>query len=291
MKVLLYGKTGWIGGKLIELLTQLNIDLYVSLVRLDHYQNVITELDSINPTHVLVAAGLTGRPNVDWCEDHKLETIRTNILGISVLADECHKRNIHFTTIATGCIYSYDSSHPIPSPSWNGLGFPGFTESDKPNFDGSFYSYGKIISENILKQYDNCLILRIRMPISDDLSPRNFITKISKYDKIVNIHNSMSILSDLLPLIPDMMSKKLVGIFNFVNPGVISHNEILDLYIKYIDPSFTYTNFTLDEQSKVIKAPRSNNSLDSSKLLSYYPSIPHIQDSIHNVFKRMQSTL
>lgn len=26
----------------------------------------------VKPTHVLNAAGLTGRPNVDWCEDHKV---------------------------------------------------------------------------------------------------------------------------------------------------------------------------------------------------------------------------
>lgn len=27
----------------------------------------------VKPTHVLNAAGLTGRPNVDWCEDHKVD--------------------------------------------------------------------------------------------------------------------------------------------------------------------------------------------------------------------------
>ena len=32
--------------------------------------------------------------------------------------------------------------------------------------------------------YDNLLILRLRMPISDDLSDRNFITKISRYAKV-----------------------------------------------------------------------------------------------------------
>jgi hypothetical protein len=26
----------------------------------------------VKPTHVLNAAGVTGRPNVDWCEDHKV---------------------------------------------------------------------------------------------------------------------------------------------------------------------------------------------------------------------------
>lgn len=29
----------------------------------------------VKPTHVLNAAGLTGRPNVDWCEDHKVHLL------------------------------------------------------------------------------------------------------------------------------------------------------------------------------------------------------------------------
>ncbi len=38
--------------------------------------------------------------------------------------------------------------------------------------------------ENILKEYSNVLVLRVRMPIVESLVyPRNFITKIIKYDK------------------------------------------------------------------------------------------------------------
>ena len=51
------------------------------------------------------------------------------------------------------------------------------------------------------------------------------------------------------------------GVYNFCNPGAISHNEILDMYKKYIDPSFTYTNFTVEEQDKILLAGRSNNTL------------------------------
>lgn len=32
-------------------------------------------------------------------------------------------------------------------------------------------------------------MLRVRMPISDDLVARNFVTKITKYEKVVNIPN------------------------------------------------------------------------------------------------------
>lgn len=53
------------------------------------------------------------------------------------------------------------------------------------------------------------------------------------------------------------------GVFNFCNPGAISHNEILDLYKQVIDPTFEYSNFTIEEQDKILVAKRSNNTLVS----------------------------
>lgn len=58
----------------------------------------------------------------------------------------------------------------------------------------------------------------------------------------------------------------LTGIMNYTNPGAISHNEILELYKSYIDPEFSWKNFSLEEQAKVIIAPRSNNLLDTGRV-------------------------
>jgi hypothetical protein len=119
------------------------------------------------------------------------------------------------------------------------------------------------------------------MPITGDLTnPRNFITKITRYEKVVNIPNSMTILDELLPISIEMCKRNLRGIWNFTNPGVVSHNEILDMYKKYVDPSFTYKNFTLEEQAKVIVAARSNNELDASKLQNEFPHMLSIKDSL-----------
>ncbi len=41
------------------------------------------------------------------------------------------------------------------------------------------------------------------------------------------------------------------SIMNYTNPGAISHNEVLQLYKDYVDPDFTWSNFTLEEQAKV----------------------------------------
>jgi hypothetical protein len=46
----------------------------------------------------------------------------------------------------------------------------------------------------------------------------------------------------------------------------VSAVQILEMYKQYIDPEFTWSNFTLEEQAKVIVAPRSNNLLDTQRV-------------------------
>jgi hypothetical protein len=147
--------------------------------------------------------------------------------------------------------------------------------------------------EDMLRNYSTTCVLRVRMPISDDLNPRNFITKIVKYEKVVNIPNSMTVLTDLLPISLIMAERGLTGIYNFCNPGAISHNEVLALYKKYVDPEYTWSNFTVEEQDKILKAKRSNNTLDHTKLVAALPDVPimEIHDSMEKVFQRMRVNL
>ena len=59
----------------------IGIELFLADARIEEREKVAKELDAVKPTHVLMSAGITGRPNIDWCEDHKPETIRTNVIG------------------------------------------------------------------------------------------------------------------------------------------------------------------------------------------------------------------
>lgn len=283
LKFLIYGRTGWIGGLLGRLCEGQGIEYAYAAGRLEDRAQIEADLAAARPTHVFNAAGVTGRPNVDWCESHKVETIRTNVAGTLALVDVCRERGVLVVNYATGCIFEYDDAHPLGS----GVGFK---EEDTPNFVGSFYSKTKAMVEELLKCYDNVCTLRVRMPISSDLSnPRNFITKITRYEKVVNIPNSMTILDELLPISIEMAKRNLTGIWNFTNPGVVSHNEILEMYRDYVDPSFTWKNFTLEEQAKVIVAPRSNNELDTTKLKEEFPELLTIKESlIRYVFKPNQ---
>jgi len=129
------------------------------------------------------------------------------------------------------------------------------------------------------------------MPVSDELHPRNFVTKISKYEHVVDIPNSNTLLYDLLPASIAMADASLTGVFNFTNPGAISHNEVLTLYKKFVKPEFTWKNFSLEQQSKILKAGRSNCELDTTKLENALErlgfKIPEVHTAYENCFQRM----
>lgn len=291
MRWLVFGSTGWIGGILINLLRKdPENKIYYAKSRLEFVSAVCDEIDTIKPDRVINAAGLTGVPNIDWLEDHKIEGLRVNVIGTLALIDACYARNIHITQLATGCIYEYDDAHPI--------GGTPFVETDPPNFSGSYYSKTKRIVEDLASPLlTNTLWLRIRMPLTPDAHPRNFITKIRKYKKVVNIPNSMSVLDDLCPAAILLAKNKETGIYNFTNPGTISHNEILDMYKEYVDPTFTWENFTVEDQSKILKAGRSNNELDVTKLLNTLKRIGSdiriqpIKEAARELFIKMARTV
>lgn len=274
------GKTGWIGQKLVVLLKEQNHRVFCAESRLENREAIIREIEAIKPQYIINAAGVTGMPNVDWCESNQQQTLRSNILGALNLADIGYMYGIHVTNFGTGCIYEYDEKH---QPRTNN----GFKETDKPNFKGSFYSRTKVMLDKLLQSYPNVLNLRLRMPISTDFHPRNIIVKLSKYKKVINIPNSMTVLDDLLPVAIELALRGKTGNYNFTNPGSISHNEILSLYRKYINPQFTWENFSVEEQNQILKAARSNNELDVSKLLAEFPNIPPIERSMENVFQKM----
>lgn len=293
MKYLLFGHKGWIGNKIIIELNKLGIKYNLGNSRLDNLEELENEIKENSYTHIISTVGRThGKINnkeyttIDYLEQKGkiVENIRDNLFSPLNLAFLCQKYNIHLTYLGTGCIFKYDNDHPF------GKEINGFKESDKPNFFGSEYSVVKGYTDQLMNFFkDIVLNVRIRMPITSCSSKRNFITKITTYEKICSIPNSMTVLDELLPIMIDMSRKKQTGTINLVNPGLITHNEILEMYKEIINPNFTYKNFTLEEQSKILAADRSNNYLDTSKLEKLYPNVLKIKDSVRNILLKMKS--
>lgn len=275
MKLLVLGHKGWIGQKYVEICKIQSIEYITTDIRANDDSIHQFILDN-KVTHVLSCIGRThGKlgdkyyPTIDYLQHPETlsENINDNLYAPLNLALFCHNHNIHFTYMGTGCIFTYTNSKQV------------FNDDDIPNFYGSNYSIVKGFTDRLMHQL-NVLNLRIRMPITSDMHPRNFITKITSYEYICSISNSMSVLGELIPLSIEMMKNKEYGTYNFTNPGIISHNEILEMYQEIVDPNFTWKNFGIEEQSKVLLASRSNNELDVSKLLGKYKVTP-IKTAVH----------
>ncbi len=290
MNIIIYGHNGWIGNYVTDFFDRSNIKYYKSQYRVDDEINIESELVNVNPTHMLCLIGRThGTINdkkyttIDYLEQPgKLyENVRDNLYSPIFLAILSKKYNKHLTYLGTGCIFDYDTSHPY------GQEINGFTESDKPNFFGSSYSIVKGFTDRLVHQFESSVLnLRIRMPITGDLSSRNFISKILSYEKICSIPNSMSVLPDLIPIMFLMMTNNELGTYNFTNPGLISHNQILQMYKDLVDPNLTWSNFTIEEQNQILASKRSNNYLSTTKLENKY-QVPNIVDSVKNILMNL----
>jgi hypothetical protein len=86
-----------------------------------------------------------------------------------------------------------------------------------------------------------------------------------------------------------MCDKKVTGTVNLTNPGLISHNEILEMYREIVDKDFKWDNFSIEEQRQILASDRSNNFLDTSRLESLY-KVKNIKDSVRDVLYKMKET-
>lgn len=291
MKFYICGHNGWIGAMMCRLLDEKSIPYVKSTSRAENVEELEKEIAREAPTHIMSFIGRTHGTfkdkyysTIDYLEQEGKvkENVRDNLFSPMILSILSVKYNAHYTYLGTGCIFKYDEQHKQEDLSG------GFLETDVPNFFGSSYSIVKGYTDQLMK-LQNSLNLRIRMPITDKLEPRNFITKITKYEKICSIPNSMTVLDELLPIALDMATKKTTGTFNFTNPGVITHNEILEMYRDMVDPNFKWENFSQEEQRAILDADRSNNLLNTKKLEELYPEVKPIQEAVKEVFERMKS--
>jgi dTDP-4-dehydrorhamnose reductase len=224
-------------------------------------------LDRHQPDVIVNCAGYTGSPNIDACENHKQETSMANTVMPIMLAGVCAERGVRFIHIGSGCVfYGVDPRQERYSRDRDWLGERGWNETDSPN-PQSFYSKTKAAADLVLSGMGNCTILRIRMPVSGTNSPRNLLSKITRYKQVVNVRNSVSFVYDIRMAVEWVIEKNLTGIYNCAHPKPFTHNEFLNEFKKYV-PGHTWEDITPKQLEGIVATPRSNCIIDSSKLIS-----------------------
>ena len=111
-----------------------------------------------------------------------------------------------------------------------------FTEDDAPNFtfrqnNCSFYSGTEALGEEI-RRCEKLLYRRLHIPDHRE-SPRNYLTKLMRYQRLLQAENSISQLEEFVASTFACWEKKIpYGIYNVTNPGYVSTQEVVELISK-----------------------------------------------------------
>lgn len=272
MKILIIGK-GYLGLRCAAVWKD---EAVVAEGRVETVADVRALLDAHNPDVVLNAAGVVGKPNVDWCETHQLETIAGNTILPLKIAQACQERSIYLLHMGTGCIYYGYAADPH-----------GYTESDPAN-PLAVYTKAKYAADLALSTLPNIGIGRIRMPIDSVSVPQNLIDKLVRYPKVVDVVNSATVVEDMIDVFYKLLSARATGIFHVTNPGSIRHREILELYHELVDPTHTNEWITAEElvSNGLADKKRSNTILQSENLGKFGITMRPIKEAVRDAMMK-----
>jgi dTDP-4-dehydrorhamnose reductase len=248
-------------------------------------QKLADLLRSEKPTFLINAAGYTGKPNVDACELHKSECLFGNAVLPGTVAQACADAGVPWGHVSSGCIFT--GARPDGS---------GFTEEDTPNFtfrtnNCSFYSGTKALGEEALAGVPNVYVWRLRIPFNEVDNPRNYLTKLMRYERLLEATNSISQLDEFVAATFACWEKRVpFGLYNVTNPGAITTHEVVDL-IRKTDISqkeFVFFKDEADFMAKAAKTPRSNCVMDSSKLAATGIRMTEVHEAVERDLRRWQ---
>lgn len=253
----------------------------LSTIELTDRAAVAAALAASGATAVVNAAGKTGRPNVDWCEDHREETWRSNVDGPTVLAAACAAAGVHLVHLGSGCVFD----GPSPTPG-------GWREDDRP-CPRSFYAVTKLAAEERLRAHHDVAIVRLRMPIDGAPHPRNLVTKLAAYPQVIDVENSVTVVDDLIAVVAGLLARRATGVFHATNPGSLGHRALLARYRELVDPAHRCTFIAADElvARGLARAPRSSCLLASSRLDALGLTMRPIEVALADVLARYRAAL
>lgn len=286
--ILLLGGSGYIGTEFQRELTRRGMSFFNA----SRKDNDYTTKDGLHrliidhrPRFLINVAGFTGKPNVDACEIHKQECLVGNAVLPGVIREVCQGHQLAWGHVSSGCIYT--GSHPDGS---------GFRETDPPNFtfrqnNCSFYSGSKALGEEMLEGAEDCFVWRLRIPFNNIDSPRNYISKVLNYDRLLNVRNSLSQLSDFVSGCLQCVAGDIEpGIYNLTNAGSITTEDVVEIIKSNGLTAKQFEFFRSEEEFMKIaaKTPRSNCVLDCAKAIAAGIELPDVYDAVDSAIKTWQ---
>ncbi len=286
--ILLLGGSGYVGNAFASALHAAGLPFSApSHGELDasSRESVAAAVAALHPDYVINAIGFTGRPNIDGTEKEKLFCLTTNTVVPGVLAEVLGDKGIPWGHVSSGCIY--DGARPDGSP---------FTEDDPPNFafghpNASWYSRTKAMAEVMLAEAPGATIWRLRVPFDQFDNERNYLSKMMRYDRLLDVTHSVSQLQEFAAACLECIRRELpAGIYNVTNPGAISTREIVEAIRRsgLCDKAFRF----FESEEEFLAAPgrvkRASCQLSSAKLAAAGVRLREIHDAVEWSLKNWQ---
>lgn len=317
------GASGYIGQAFVAGAKTKKIPfLPVSRRSLDYtnFRALLTALRKERPKFVVNAAGFTGKPNVDACENQLAETLAGNVVLAQTVAQACDVAGVCLGTVSSGCIYqgakiqktdgSWAVEDCLTEPLISELleqrspRVAGFSEEDAPNFcfehaNCSFYSGTKAVAEKILRGFPEFYVWRLRIPFDEFDSPRNYLAKVQRYDRVYQNWNSISHRADYVAACLELWQRGAAGgVYNIVNPGHVSTHEVVNKIRIKLKPGWQPKFWQNDDEFYRFgaKTPRSNCLLDTNKLFRAGVALRSVNEALDDsldrwkkIFRRMRA--
>ncbi len=286
--ILLLGGAGYVGSEYRRFLAARGTPVVVPRRAERDYTRpeVLRELvRELKPDYLVNCAGYTGKPNVDACEADKANCLFGNGVLPGVIREVCEEAGLRWGHVSSGCIYT--GSHPDGR---------GFVETDAPNFSFrsppcSFYSGTKALGEEVLEGAEGCWIWRLRIPFDHRESPRNYLTKVMRYDRLLEARNSLSHLGEFVRATLETIERGTApGIYNVTQPGSVTTREVVEMILAsgVSQKNFQFFDNEADFMAKAAITPRSNCVLDSSKLLATGIALTPVHEAVATALRNWQ---
>ncbi len=283
--IILLGGSGYVGQAFQRLFGQLEIPFRnlarkeVDYTEVSHLADLLAEAKA---EFVINAAGYTGKPNVDACEDDKAACLFGNAVLPGRIRAACERTGTPWGHVSSGCIFTGERP-----------GGGGFLEDDAPNFSFrtnhcSFYSGTKALGEEVLVGAADAYIWRLRIPFSEVESPRNYLTKVMRYARLLEATNSLSQLDEFVRACFETWQKRLpFGTYNVTNPGRVTTQEVVGLIKKsgVCAKEFSFFDDETEFMAKAARTPRSNCVLDTTKLQSAGVVMTEVHEAVERALR------
>lgn len=286
--IYLLGGSGYVGTAYQALLTRKGIafrNLRRDEVDYTDREVLLKALRMDKPSFLINAAGYTGKPNVDACELHKGECLFGNAVLPGIVAEACGEAGVPWGHVSSGCIYTGARADGT-----------GFTEEDEPNFtfrqnNCSFYSGTKALGEEVLATAFQCYVWRLRIPFDNVDNPRNYLTKLMRYSRLLDAANSISHLHEFVEATFACWEKRLpFGKYNVTNPGHVTTREVVALIEKSGVSPKKYEFFANEAEFMKVaaKTPRSNCVMNSEKLAKAGIRMTEVHEAVAHALRTWQ---